>query len=763
MKNYIDPAGRYIICDLMANGKLVTLVNVYAPNEDDPDFFETVAEHIEDFQKDEVVIGGDFNLVLNVEKDKKGGLPRTHNKARKTVCEIAEQFDLVDAWRLLNPDTSRYTWRRKQPEVHCRLDFFLVSQNLMGNVVSADIIPGFKTDHSLITLNISLHTNPRGRGFWKLNVSLLSDADYIDIIKQTIEQTKEEYTDDNSVNPSLLWEMIKMKVREKSVSCAIGKKRKENDREHILEGKIATLEKELDLPSITTQYKNILIEKLELYRKELEEFVRWRTQGAILRCKARWYNEGEKNSKYFLNLEKRHYKLNTISQLQINENEFVTSDTGILEECETFYKTLYTSQGNKIPPDREFFQLENDTHLDYHEAASCEGFLTEEECLEALKDMDTEKTPGTDGLPAEFYKTFWDELASSLISAFNYAYDQGTLSVSQRRGIIKLIPKKDADPHFIKNWRPLTLLNCDLKIATKAIANRIKKVIPKLVNNDQTGFLKGRFIGENIRLIDSIINYAAEQHIPGLLLFIDFEKAFDSLEWAFVDRTLEYFGFGPSLITWIRTFYNNIESCVLNNGWSSKFFKLQRGVRQGCPLSPYLFILSVEVLGKAIRANTNIKGITVNKTEIKLSQYADDTTLILNGNQDSLSAALDTINSFGKSSGLKLNDKKTEALWIGSMKGKKEKLSPEKNFKWPEIKTKVLGVWISTDPAVTLNMNYTEKVDKIRNILSCWEYRRLTLIGKIQVIKSLVLSQLTYILTPLATNQSFINEINDIL
>ena len=216
------------------------------------------------------------------------------------------------------------------------------------------------------------------------------------------------------------------------------------------------------------------------------------------------------------------------------------------------------------------------------------------------------------------------------------------------------------------------------------------------------------------------------------------------------------------MISWIRTFYNNIESCVLNNGWSSKFFKLQRGVRQGCPLSPYLFILSVEVLGKAIRANTNIKGITVNKTEIKLSQYADDTTLILNGNQDSLSAALDTINSFGKSSGLKLNDKKTEALWIRSMKGKKEKLSPEKNFKWPEIKTKVLGVWISTDPAVTLNMNYTEKVDKIRNILSCWEYRRLTLIGKIQVIKNLVLSQLTYILTPLATNQSFINEINDI-
>ena len=282
MKNYLHPAGRYIICDLMANGKLVTLVDVYASNEDDPDFFKTVSEYIEDFQKDEVVIGGDFNLVLNVEKDKKDGLPRTHKNVRKTVCEIAEQFDFVDAWRLLNLDTSRYTWRRKQPEVHCRLDFFLVSQSFMGNVVSADIVPGFKTDHSLITLNISLHTNPRGRGFWKLNGSLLSNTDYIDMIKQAIEQTKEKYTDDNLVNPSLLWEMIKMKVRKKSVSYAIGKKRKEIDKEHILE-KSAPFEKELGLPSITTQYKNILIEKLEMYRKELEEFVCWRTQGAILR------------------------------------------------------------------------------------------------------------------------------------------------------------------------------------------------------------------------------------------------------------------------------------------------------------------------------------------------------------------------------------------------------------------------------------------------------------------------------------------------
>ena len=138
------------------------------------------------------------------------------------------------------------------------------------------------------------------------------------------------------------------------------------------------------------------------------------------------------------------------------------------------------------------------------------------------------------------------------------------------------------------------------------------------------------------------------------MLFIDFEKAFDSLEWSFVNHTLQYFGFGSSLTNWARTFYTNIESCILNNAWSSDVFTLQRGVQQGCPLSPYLFILSVEVLGKSIRANSRIKRVAVNNTEIKLSQYADDTTLIPNSEQESLSAALNTIDNLVYASGLKL-------------------------------------------------------------------------------------------------------------
>ena len=171
-----------------------------------------------------------------------------------------------------------------------------------------------------------------------------------------------------------------------------------------------------------------------------------------MRSKTRWYNEGEKNTKYFLNLEKRHYKQGTISQIKLNDRDFVTSDEKILTECVSFYKNLYSSKSMTYDQnDTTFFPEREDERTSHdHDLTACEGVLTEKECLEALKDMGTEKTPGTDGLPAEFYKVFWNDISAILIGALNYAYETGQISVTQTRGIIKLISKKDAEPFFIK-------------------------------------------------------------------------------------------------------------------------------------------------------------------------------------------------------------------------------------------------------------------------------------------------------------------------
>ena len=168
------------------------------------------------------------------------------------------------------------------------------------------------------------------------------------------------------------------------------------------------------------------------------------------------------------------------------------------------------------------------------------------------------------------------------------------------------------------------------------------------------------------------------------------------------------------------------------------------------------------MLATAIRKNTNIIGISVNDVEIKLNQYADDTTLTLDGSGESLLSSLAILDDFSKVFGLRLNDKKTEALWIGASIGNGKILLPGKELKWPKDKVKSLGIWISTDPELSASLNYNEKLEKVNEILRCWKYRRLTLLGKITVIRSLVVSQLVYLLSPLRSNYRILNEINDL-
>ena len=148
---------------------------------------------------------------------------QTFVKSLEVINSYCEDLDLIDVWRIQNPEQRRFTWRQKNPEIQCRLDFFLVSQCTSCNSINTDIAPGYKTDHSLVTLQISTHNNMRGQlGFWKLNTSFLKDEEYIKKIQSIITQTKDEYALDNTVTPNLLWEMIKMKIRETLIEFGSG-------------------------------------------------------------------------------------------------------------------------------------------------------------------------------------------------------------------------------------------------------------------------------------------------------------------------------------------------------------------------------------------------------------------------------------------------------------------------------------------------------------------------------------------------------------
>ena len=392
-----------------------------------------------------------------------------------------------------------------------------------------------------------------------------------------------------------------------------------------------------------------------------------------------------------------------------------------------------------------------------------DNIITEQEILKALKASPNNKSPGEDGLPSEFYKVFWNDIKIHLVSCYKLAFDMGKLGISQRRGIICLIPKKDKDPIILKNWRPISLLNQDYKLLAKSIAERIKTCLKNIIHNDQTGFLKGRYIGENIVKICDIMNYCEEEDIPALLITIDFEKAFDLLNWKFIDKSLLFFDFPESIRTWVKILYKDINSCVSNNGWASQFFPLTRGVRQGCPLSPYLFLIAAEILSLYIRQNKNIKGLKIGDQSYKISQYADDTVLTIPFCEETLQEIEKTFESFTQISGLKVNYDKTEILRIGSIRNSDAKFITKKQLKWKNNDIQVLGITITSCTNDMTNVNINPLIDKMKGIIQAWSWRKLTLFGKITIINSLLASQLIYRLSvlpsPILTDLKAIDKI----
>ena len=177
---------------------------------------------------------------------------------------------------------------------------------------------------------------------------------------------------------------------------------------------------------------------------------------------------------------------------------------------------------------------------------SCEGKIASDECLLAPKEFENGKSPGSDGFTAEVYKFFWKELSENLTSSLNHAFEKGELSICQRREIISLLPKKSKPTNNLNNLRPISLLNTDYK--------RLERVLPFIVNPDQTGYIKGRYISENIRLIIDLIDYTKQKNIPGIAIFFDFRKAFDSVEWDYIAKVLDVFNFGEDFKRWVKVF-----------------------------------------------------------------------------------------------------------------------------------------------------------------------------------------------------------------
>ena len=338
-------------------------------------------------------------------------------------------------------------------------------------------------------------------------------------------------------NKSQLWDFVKCRIRSETIAYSIQKSRTNRLKEETIKKTLENLEASLatDCSHLDAYYEA---------KQEWENFQKIKLKGSILRSKSQWVEDGEQNSKFFLNLEKRNYSIKHIKKL-IQGTNIITDPVAILKEQKRYYDTLYSSKQhhfeNFIEIEDYFLRNTAIPKLSNDERYFCDQKLQPRDYSTALKNLANNKSPGSDGLTTNFYKFFWPDIRDLLVASYNYTYDNNQLSQEQKIAVINLLPKKDKDLRFLKNWCPVSLLYTDYKILTKALAQKLQNVIGQIVNCDQIGYIKGRFIGETIHTIHDIVYLTEEQNMNGFITLIDFEKAFDSIEWNLLFKCLKRF------------------------------------------------------------------------------------------------------------------------------------------------------------------------------------------------------------------------------
>ena len=732
-----DQAGRIVCIHGIIRDKKVLICNIYAPNEDDPAFFQTVIKMLDNFpDRDIVILGGDFNLVMNPEIDRYRSACN-NEKSHAVVAEIIDKLDLCDIWRVRNPNERKYTWCRdggRRGKISAsRIDMFLVSDGFTDCIQNCGITYGHKSDHSMIFFDINLDTYIRGPGVWKLNNQLLLESEYVSNIRETIKDTVQLFAQQE---PDVLWTELK-------IACALTSKKYAKKRAKIKS------EHQQNLIQLHDQlhgdlYRNPTVDSIKSgisqVKNQIESYERDKLESRLFRSKCDWIEHGEKNSKMFFSLEKSKYFQKNMKCVISDCGKHITDQKSILDEQYKFYKGLYTKD-----PTVNFNLTRsiNEPFLDEESKLLCDAELKIEELYDAIMTLRPNKCPGGDGLTAEFYRTFYKELSVPLYRMYLHSYNTGIFPLSTRRGIISLLPKKNKDKRYISNARPLSILNVDNKIIAKAMDNRLRTVLPSIISEDQTGFLKGRSISCNIRKSLDVIEYTRDNKVPAVIMSIDMDKCFDRISHCAALGALRYFNFGEPFIKWVSLFYNQFEVCTQNFGFLSSFFKKGRSVNQGCIISPAIFLLTGEILANKIRNNRDIRGIKIKNVEYLISQFADDMDLYLPFDKHVLNTVCKELSNIEQNTGLKVSYDKTSLYRIGSIADSNAKLYTDRKIAWTNDSICTLGVDLHTTNH-NLIRNFDQIIIKLETISEMWYYRSLTLMGKVLVVNTLMSSLFVY-------------------
>ena len=329
-RKIIDENGNFIILDLNVHNQRLSLINLYGPNKDNPDFFKIISNYIDEIGNTDIIICGDYNCVLNPDLDYYNYKCLNIPNAREEVLDIINTKYLVDPFRENFPTQKKFTWRKKNPCKQARLDNFLISENLMQFLKKSSIESHYRSDHSMITLELNFTNFEHGKSYWKHNNSLLSDIEYLKQINEKITEVKRQYAVpiynldniDNipidklqlTITDQLFLDVLLMEIRGKAISYASYKKKEKDAREKYL---LKTIK---DLENIINEDK---FEQIEILKTELINIRQEKLKGHMLRSKAQYIDEGEKPTKYFCGLEKHNYISEIICKIEKEDGTII--------------------------------------------------------------------------------------------------------------------------------------------------------------------------------------------------------------------------------------------------------------------------------------------------------------------------------------------------------------------------------------------------------------------------------------------------------
>lgn len=744
---YVDHDGRVVSVAISVDGIDFSCTSVYSPNIDNEKFF---AEAFVESEKipGRRIFSGDFNTVLDISKDMKGGKGYSHTKSTNFINEYINEHGLVDIWRKQHPDEFKSTFIQRQGAKASllmeRIDYILIDSSLQQFVKNSKIMPAFISDHANPIIELQCSVSPPGSGYWKLNVKLLEDDKFIqDAIKRMTDTLS-----DVSIDIFERWELMKFSVKQAAIIRGSEISKSDKYKLDALSKKLQDIvdqRDKLDLADdtpMTVIFDDHSTQILKI-QEEIDTILTKKTETAMMKCKANWYEFAEKSSKYFHALEKSKYNKKTIHRIKNDQGDIVDDPKEILNILNQYYTRLFSDKNSD--PDPDYLALLNIPQVNEKDKYWLDADIQLEEIHLALKSMNKNKCPGTDGLPVEFYLKFWPILATTIHRLFQTIVERRELNRSAKESVTSLMDKPSKDPLIVMNWRPLSLLNTDYKLYAKVLARRMATPAEYLLSNDQKGFMKNRSIIDNLMNLLTVVDFCDKMQLDSLLIAIDFSSAFDSCSWSAMKQVLIAYGYGDRFINMIMTCYYDIKTAVMNNNTWTKWIKLNSGVRQGCPLSGILFNHLISIIEMKIKQNPEIKGIQIHNLPPKLlDMFADDIWNVILYDKDIFEELMFEYSEFESFSGLAINYNKTEIMRMGSIRSSDAKFYSHLPLHWSDGPVKILGVNIYSSWLDTSLNNYQEIFNKANAMFDSWKCRSLTPIGKIQIINSIANSFFMY-------------------